>query len=83
MNPDQPYEDESFAELRKLSAADSVAETGAYCFILRHKGSDVIYQVIARDRDELAAKIAAGQYEDVDPRNDVSPPGLDDDATDE
>ena len=39
--------------------------------------------VIAKDRDELATKIAAGEFEDIDPRNDETPVDLDDDATDE
>jgi hypothetical protein len=43
----------------------------------------IIYKVIATDRDELAAKIANGQYHDIDPRNDETPADLDEDATDE
>ena len=31
----------------------------------------------------MAAKIATGQYQDIDPRNDEPPADLDEDATDE
>jgi hypothetical protein len=83
MTTDLPYEDETFVELQKLAAVTSDAVTEHFCFIIQHKGSDVIYRVIAKDRDELAGKIAAGEFEDIDPRNDETPADLDDDATDE
>lgn len=83
MNPDLPYEDETFVELQKLPAVSAGGATDSFCFIIQHKGSETVFKATARDRDELAAKIAAGQYEDVDPRNDKSPVDLDADATDE
>ena len=83
MTPDLPYEDETFVELQKLPAVSTDNENDQFCFVIQHKGSEVIYQVIATDRDELAAKIATGQYEDIDPRNDATPADLDEDATDE
>jgi len=83
MTPDLPYEDESFVELQKLPAVTRDNEHAHFCFVMQHKGSEVIYQVIARDRDELAAKIATGEFADIDPRNDQTPPDLDEDATDE
>ena len=83
MTPDLPYEDETFVELQKLPAVTKDNENAHFCFVIQHKGSEVIYKVIARDRDELAAKIGAGEFEDIDPRNDVTPPDLDNDATDE
>ena len=82
MNADLPYEDESFVE-RKMLRAPSQGDEANFIFIIQHNGSEVFYQAAARNRDELAAKIAAGEYEDVDPRNDRSPANLDDDATDE
>ena len=83
MTPDPPYEDESFVELQKLPGVANDNEAEHFCFVIRHKGSEVIYKVIAKNRDELAAKIAAGEFEDVDPRNDDTPANLDEDATDE
>ena len=83
MTPDVPYEDETFVELQKLPAITRDNENDHFCFVIQHKGSEVIYKVIARDRDGLAAKIAAGEFEDIDPRNDETPPDLDEDATDE
>ena len=84
MNPDLSYEDETFVELHKRPDASTDAEGKVYFrFAIQHKGSETVYQVLARDRDELAAKIAAGEYEDIDRRNDRSPANLDDDATDE
>ena len=83
MPPDLPYEDDSFVELQRLPAITRDNETDHSCFVIQHKGSEVIYKVIAKDRDELAARIAAGQFEDIDPRNDDTPPDLDEDATDE
>jgi hypothetical protein len=82
MDRDVPYENESFIELQKLPAITSDIEHH-FCFVIQHKGSEVIYQVMAKDRDELAAKIAAGEFHDIDPRNDASPADLDEDATDE
>ncbi len=83
MMPDPPYEDESFVELQKIPAVTRDSEHDHFCFVIQHKGSEVIYKVIAQDRDELAAKIAAGEFEDIDPRNDETPADLDEDATDE
>jgi hypothetical protein len=83
MTPDLPYEDETFIELQNLPAVTKDNENAHFCFVIQHKGSEVIYKVIARDRDELAAKIAAGEFEDIDPRNDETPADLDEDATDE
>jgi hypothetical protein len=83
MNRDLPYEDDNFIEKQMLPAASRGGPSDACVFIIQHKGSENIFEVTARDRDELAAKIAAGQYEDVDPRNDRSPADLDADATDE
>jgi hypothetical protein len=83
MTPDLPYEDETFVELQKLPAITRDNEKVHFCFVIQHKGSEVIYKVIARDREELAAKIAAGEFEDIDPRNDETPADLDEDATDE
>lgn len=83
MNRDLPYEDESFIEKQMLPAASQGGPSNAFVFLIQHKGSENIFEVIARDRDELAAKIAAGEYEDVDPRNDRTPDDLDADATDE
>ena len=83
MTPDLPYEDETFVELQKLPAVTTDNENNQFCFVIQHKGSEVIYKVIAADRDELAAKIATGQYHDIDPRNDETPADIDEDATDE
>jgi hypothetical protein len=83
MDPDLPYEDETFVETRKVPAVGQDGVNGNFWFIIQHKGSETVFRTLARDRDELAAKIAAGEYEDVDPRNNQSPPDLDDDATDE
>jgi hypothetical protein len=83
MTPDLPFEDETFVELQKLPAVTRDNENNRFCFVIQHKGSQVIYKVIATDRDELAAKIATGQYQDIDPRNDETPADLDEDATDE
>ena len=83
MTPDLPYEDETFVELQKLPAVTKDNENPHFCFVIQHKGSEVIYKVIAQDRDDLAAKIAAGYFEDIDPRNDETPPHLDEDAPDE
>lgn len=83
MNRDLPYEDDSFVEKSMLPAATHNGVSGYFAFLIQHKASDNVFQVLARDRDELAAKIAAGEYDDVDPRNDRSPDNLDADATDE
>ena len=83
MTSELPYEDETFVELQKLPAVTRDTENAHFCFVIQHKGSEVIYKVIAQDRDELAAKIAAGAFEDIDPRNDQTPADLDEDATDE
>ena len=83
MTPDLPYEDDTFVELQKTPAVTTNNDKDQFCFVIQHKGSEVIYQVIATDRDDLAAKIAAGQYHDIDPRNDETPADLDADATDE
>jgi hypothetical protein len=83
MTADLPFEDETFVELQKLPAVTRDNENNQFCFVIKHKGSDVIYKVMATDRDQLAAKIAAGQYHDIDPRNDETPADLDEDATDE
>ena len=83
MTRELPYEDETFVELQRLPAVTKDAEKAQFCFVIQHKGSEVIYKVIARDRDELAAKIVAGDFEDIDPRNDETPADLDEDATDE
>jgi hypothetical protein len=83
VKPELPYEDATFVELQKLPAVTKDSAADHFCFVIRHKGSDVIYRVLAKDRDELAAKIATGQFEDIDPRNDETPAGLDEDATDE
>jgi len=83
MTPDLPYEDETFVELQKLPAVTKNNERDHFCFVIQHKGSEVIYRVIAKDRTELAAKIVAGAFDDIDPRNDETPPDLDADATDE
>ena len=83
MTLDPPYEDDSFVELQKIPRVNTHNETEHFSFVIQHKGSDVIYKVIAKDRDELAAKIAAGEFQDVDPRNDETPADLDEDATDE
>jgi hypothetical protein len=83
MSADPPYEDESFIEIKQLPAPGHGGAANSFIFIIQHKGSEIVYQAVARDRDELAAKIAAGEYEDVDPRNDRSPVDLDEDATDE
>ena len=83
MTPDLPYEDETFLELQNLRAVSNDNEKDHFCFVIRHKGSEVIYKVMARDRHELAAKIAAGQFQDIDPRNDETPADLGEDATDE
>ena len=83
MTPDLRYEDESFVELQRLPAVTKDNENEYFCFVIQHKGSEVIYRVIAQDRSELAAKIAAGEFDDIDPRNDETPPDLDADATDE
>lgn len=83
MTPELPYEDETFAELQRLPAVTKDTEHDYFCFVIQHKGSEVIYKVIAQDRTELAAKIAAGRFEDIDPRNDETPADLDEDATDE
>lgn len=83
MNRDLPYEDDSFVERQKLPAITKDDESEHFCFVIQHKGSEVIYRVIAKDRDELAAKIAAGEFEDIDPRNDETPADLNEDATDE
>jgi hypothetical protein len=83
MTPDMPYEDETFVELQKIPAVTKNTDGDRFCFVIQHKGSEVIYEVIAKDREELAVKIAAGQYADIDPRNDKTPAHLDEDATDE
>lgn len=83
MNPDLPYEDDTFVELQKLQAGRAERENAYFSFIIQHKGSATVFKATARDRVELAAKIASGDYEDVDPRNDQSPANLDEDATDE
>lgn len=83
MNRDQPYEDDSFVETQMLPAATQGGASNGFVFLIRHKGSENTFEVVAKDREELAAKIAAGDFEDVDPRNDRTPPNLDDDATDE
>jgi len=83
MLPDLPYEDDTFVELQKIPAVTRDNENARFCFVIQHKGSEVIYKVMAQDRDELAAKIAAGEFVDIDPRNDETPAHLDDDATDE
>ena len=83
MTPDLPYEDESFVELQRLPAVTRDNAKEHFCFVIQHKGSEVIYRVIAQDRSELAVKIAAGEFDDIDPRNDETPPDLDADATDE
>lgn len=83
MTLDPPYEDDTFVELQKLPAITRDNEHDHFCFVIQHKGSEVIYKAIAKDRDELASKIAAGQFEDIDPRNDETPADLDADATDE
>ena len=82
MTRDQPYEDDSFIEIQMLPSAQG-GELNGFIFLIRHKGSENTFEVIAKDRDELAARIAAGHFEDVDPRNDRSPANLDEDATDE
>ena len=83
MNRDLPYEDDSFIEKQQLPAASRGGAGDSFVFLIQHKASGNVFQAVARDRDELAAKIAAGAYEDVDPRNDRSPDNLDEDATDE
>ena len=83
MDPNLPYEDESFVERQKLPAITKDHDHERFCFVIQHKGSEVIYKVIAKDRDELAARIAAGQFQDIDPRNDETPADLNEDATDE
>lgn len=83
LNRNMAYEDDSFVELQQLPAIGPDGQNEYFTFIIQHKGSETVFEATAKDRDELAAKIASGQYEDVDPRNDKTPADLKTDATDE
>ena len=52
MTPGLPFEDETFVELQKLPAVTRDNENNQFCFVIQHKGSEVIYKVIATDRDD-------------------------------
>ena len=42
MTPDLPYEDDSFVELQKLPAVTTDNANNQFCFVIQHKGSEVI-----------------------------------------
>jgi hypothetical protein len=67
------YEDKDFVEEHQLPAASQDGVNEYFVFIFRHKASQNVFQAIARDRDELAAKILVGDYKDADRRNTRDP----------
>ena len=83
---DRRYVDDNFVEEHQLQHVNQSTGKDDWMFIFRHKGSQNVFRTVAKDRDELAAKIHAGNYEDADRRNtgfEERNPDPDEDATDE
>jgi hypothetical protein len=82
----EAFEDANFVEEHRLPHVNPLTGEDDWMFIFRHKASQNVFRTAAKDRDELAAKINTGDYEDADRRNsgfEERNPDPDGDATDE
>lgn len=65
MLPGPPYEDENFVELPELTMPSAAADY-YYVYLFRKSHGDT-FRVLVRDREQLAMKVQANDW-DLDPR---------------
>jgi hypothetical protein len=66
MLPGTPYEDDNFVELPELTMPSAAADY--YYVYLQRKSHGDLFRLLVKDREQLAAKVLANDW-DIDPRN--------------
>jgi hypothetical protein len=65
MLPGPPYEDENFVEMPELTHPSAAADY--YYVYLQRKSHGDTFRMLVKDREQLAAKVLANDW-DIDPR---------------